>query len=57
VVPVYQELNITGRGVNIIVLDDGIDYGHEDLAASFVSIPATLANKRVSHVMAERPII
>ncbi|XP_008485319.1 neuroendocrine convertase 1-like, partial [Diaphorina citri] len=35
VVPVYQELNITGRGVNIIVLDDGIDYGHEDLAASF----------------------
>uniref|UniRef100_A0A8D8SYB9 Neuroendocrine convertase 1 n=1 Tax=Cacopsylla melanoneura TaxID=428564 RepID=A0A8D8SYB9_9HEMI len=35
VVPVYQKLNITGAGVNIIIIDDGIEYTHEDIKDNF----------------------
>ncbi|XP_008475999.1 neuroendocrine convertase 1-like isoform X2 [Diaphorina citri] len=35
IVPVYQELNINGAGVNIIIIDDGMEYTHEDIKDSF----------------------
>lgn len=35
VVPVYQKYNITGRGVRILIIDDGIEYTHEDIRSNF----------------------
>lgn len=40
VLPVYK-LGVTGRGVRIAVLDDGLEYTHEDLRVNYVS-PARL---------------
>lgn len=37
VLPVYK-LGITGLGVRIAVLDDGLEYTHEDLRANYVSV-------------------
>lgn len=37
-VPVYQKYNITGAGVKILIIDDGIEYTHEDIRCNFVSI-------------------
>nr|XP_018915743.1 PREDICTED: neuroendocrine convertase 1-like [Bemisia tabaci] len=34
-VPVYTELNITGRGVRVCVIDDGLEYTHDDLKDNF----------------------
>ena len=36
VLPVYR-LGITGRGVRVAVLDDGLEYTHEDLRSNYVS--------------------
>ena len=36
-VPVYREYNITGNGINIIIIDDGIEYTHDDIRDNFVS--------------------
>lgn len=37
VVPVWLK-GITGRGVVLTILDDGIDHNHPDLAKNYVSI-------------------
>jgi subtilisin family serine protease len=36
VLPLYK-LGVTGRGVRVVVLDDGIEYTHEDLKDNYVS--------------------
>ena len=35
VTPVWEE-SITGRGVIVAMVDDGVDYEHDDLKANFV---------------------
>lgn len=30
-------VGITGKGVNVVILDDGLDYKSKDLADNFVS--------------------
>ena len=37
VLPVY-DLGITGKGVRVLILDDGIEYIHEDLWENYVRI-------------------
>lgn len=31
-------VGIAGKGVNVVILDDGLDYKSEDLADNFVSL-------------------
>lgn len=35
--PVYSRFNITGRGVSVSILDDGIEKDHPDLMKNYVS--------------------
>lgn len=37
VTPVWEELGITGKGVYVAMVDDGVDYNHEDIKDNFVS--------------------
>lgn len=37
IVPVYFDLRITGKGVNVIVPDDGLDWRHLDIYPKYVS--------------------
>ena len=37
VLPIYK-LGVTGRGVRVVVLDDGIEYTHDDLKDNYVSL-------------------
>lgn len=37
IVAVFFELGITGRGVNITVPDDGLEWKHPDIIPQFVS--------------------
>lgn len=37
VLPVYRK-GITGRGVRIAILDDGLEHTHDDLAQNYVRI-------------------
>ena len=37
VIPVYAT-GITGKGINVCVLDDGFDWKHPDIKANYVSI-------------------
>lgn len=37
-VPVYEELKITGKGIRVAIIDDGIEYTHDDLKDNYVSI-------------------
>jgi len=37
IVPVYFELGITGKGVNITVPDDGLEWTHPEILPKFVS--------------------
>ena len=46
VLPVYH-LGITGRGIRVAVLDDGLEYTHEDLSTNYVSI---LTHREISKV-------
>ncbi|XP_065213951.1 neuroendocrine convertase 1-like [Planococcus citri] len=34
-VPVYKVFNITGNGVRILIIDDGIEYTHDDIKDNF----------------------
>lgn len=36
-IPVYKVYNMTGDGVTILIIDDGVEYTHEDIASNFVS--------------------
>ena len=36
VIPVYAT-GITGKGINVCVLDDGFDWKHPDIRANYVS--------------------
>ena len=36
-VPVYKVFNITGNGVRILIIDDGVEYTHDDIRDNFVS--------------------
>ena len=36
VLPVYAS-GITGKGINVVVLDDGFDWKHPDIRANYVS--------------------
>jgi kexin len=38
VTPVWEELGITGKGVYVAMVDDGVDYDHDDIKDNFVSI-------------------
>jgi kexin len=38
VTPVWEELGITGKGVNVAMVDDGVDYEHHDIKDNFVRI-------------------
>lgn len=35
---VYEKLKYTGKGVRIAIIDDGIEYTHDDLKDNYVSI-------------------
>lgn len=35
-VPVYDELKITGRGIRVAIIDDGLEYTHDDLKNNYV---------------------
>lgn len=37
-VPVYEELKYTGKGIRVAIIDDGIEYTHDDLKDNYVSI-------------------
>lgn len=37
-VPVYEELKCTGKGIRVAIIDDGIEYTHDDLKDNYVSI-------------------
>jgi subtilisin family serine protease len=37
VLPLYRQ-GVTGRGVRVVVLDDGIEYTHDDLKDNYVSL-------------------
>lgn len=37
VTPVWEELGITGKGIIVAMVDDGIDYEHDDIKENFVS--------------------
>ncbi len=36
--PVYKLYNITGQGVNVMIVDDGVEHTHDDIKDNFVSI-------------------
>jgi len=37
-VPVYKKLKITGKGIRVLIIDDGIEYTHDDLKDNYVSM-------------------
>jgi len=37
-VPVYEELKFTGKGIRVAIIDDGIEYTHDDLKDNYVSM-------------------
>lgn len=37
-VPVYEELKYTGKGIRVAIIDDGIEHTHDDLKDNYVSM-------------------
>lgn len=35
-VPVYEELKITGNNIRVAIVDDGLEYTHDDLKNNYV---------------------
>lgn len=48
VIPVWQK-GITGRGVVITVLDDGLEWNHTDIYANYVSLGIRLLWNRLTN--------
>lgn len=48
VLPLYR-LGVTGRGVRIAVLDDGLEYTHDDLRNNYVSNENLITTKYLPH--------
>lgn len=47
-VPVYEQLRITGSGVRVAIIDDGLEYTHDDLKDNYVRmITWTLFNGKL----------
>lgn len=44
------ERNITGQGVTVVVVDDGVEHTHLDIQSNYVS-----GNKRLFHTMNNGP--
>lgn len=38
------ERNITGRGVTVVVVDDGVEHTHQDIQPNYVRPPPTMAS-------------
>lgn len=53
VLPLYR-LGITGRGVRIAVLDDGLEYTHDDLRNNYVSNTKFYTSRYVFHPTDDR---
>jgi hypothetical protein len=34
---VYKEFGLSGKGIRVVVLDDGLEYSHPDISANYVS--------------------
>ena len=47
--PVWEE-GITGEGVNVVVVDDGIDQYHEDLAPNVYTFPQLRLHRQRRHI-------
>ena len=42
VLPVY-DMGFTGRGVTVVILDDGLEFNHTDIRKNYVSYHFTLS--------------
>lgn len=47
VIPAWRE-GITGKGVVVTILDDGLESDHPDLEQNYVSIKYLVSNKSIS---------
>jgi hypothetical protein len=36
VVQVYREFKLSGKGIRVVVLDDGLEYTHPDISLNYV---------------------
>lgn len=43
-VPVYDELKFTGKGIRVAIIDDGLEYTHDDLKNNYVSISTDISD-------------
>ncbi len=34
---VYKEFGLSGKGIRVVVLDDGLEYSHPDISDNYVS--------------------
>lgn len=50
VIPAWRE-GITGRGVVVTILDDGLETDHPDLTANYVSIPLKLSFSNIYNLI------
>ena len=37
VVQVYRDFGLSGKGIRVVVLDDGLEYTHPDIMKNYVS--------------------
>lgn len=54
VLPCY-DLGITGKGVRVSILDDGIEYTHQDLRDNYVSINIVFKKKLIKWFLILQP--
>jgi len=44
VVQVYQEFKLSGKGIRVVVIDDGLEHSHSDINQNYVSNNFNLKN-------------
>lgn len=49
------ERNVTGRGVTVVVVDDGVEHTIQDIAPNYVSGPGTTLPTPVSYLLQAYP--